>query len=118
MTAMDQSILMAYFPLWGATFDSDGVHMVGDEVAATIPAPEEWRQIQKSEVWMARFRNDPHDLSGPQPPVCLMTGARLETDENISEGVERFGPQLMESAWDAVLALRLRKDGWFPLWPR
>jgi hypothetical protein len=107
------TMFTGYFPIWGCTFDSDGAGLVGGRVMAYIPYPDEWRQVQKSDVWRERFVNNPGSLDGPEPPVCLVVGEVLQEDEDSAAGFHRLSATMIEQAQDAVLVLRLLKSGWF-----
>jgi hypothetical protein len=104
----EDNVLYAYFPLWGATFDSEDIGVIGD-IAAFIPEPKEWKQIQKSDVWLERFS---WDWKGPKPPLCLLTYEKVENCY-LQNLVERFQNEMNNNARDAILALRLFKSGWF-----
>jgi hypothetical protein len=115
MEIQEPKLFLGYFPLWGATFDSDEVGIVGNNVAAYIPTTDEWRHVQKGDVWMERFRYDPSSLEGPKPPLCLVTIENINKNENYNtyDLVRQFGNQMKHNAKDVVLALRLFKSGWF-----
>jgi hypothetical protein len=113
MTAKAPDVLRGYFPIWGTTFDSDDVGIVGGCVVAYIPHKDEWWQVQKSDVWRERFKYDPSSLKGPKPPVCLVAGEVLKEGESFLDGLSRLGASMVDDVSDAVLALRLLKAGWF-----
>ena len=72
MTDASIPTLSLYFPLWGATFDSDGVGGIGRGVMVYVPYAEEWRIIQKTDVWMAQWRSEGGRGEGPTPPCCIV----------------------------------------------
>lgn len=120
MTHKPPNILYGYFPLWGASLDSQEVGLVGGSVSVMIPYKDEWKLLQKSEAWIERFEQVLGNFSedeipeiGPDPPPCLVMSLPLVSDESFVEGVERLKEQMVEEARDAVLALRLFKPGWF-----
>lgn len=106
--------LSLYLPLWGAEFDnggdSDGVGGLGGQVFASVPSSEEWRNLQQTDVMLARMRAA---KSIPAPPPCLVVFARRNEDESIDAAIERSGSEMLREARDAVLVLRLFKPGWF-----
>lgn len=55
----DTNLSVGYFPMWGATFDSEDIGLVGGNISVFIPDKEEWRQVQKHDVWMESFGNFP-----------------------------------------------------------
>lgn len=110
----ERTMFLGYFPIWGCAFDSDGAGLIGGQVMAYIPEPEEWRQVQKSDVWRARFANAPYlDPAGPEPPVCLVVIEMLPEGEDIVTSFDRLSAGAIDQAQDAVVALRLLKPGWF-----
>jgi hypothetical protein len=108
-----ESELLLYFPLWGASFDSDSVGIIGPRVVAYVPYAEEWRTIQKTEVWHAQWHSEGGKVAGPAPPCCIVASAPLGTDESMEEALHASGPALMTAARTAVTALRLYRAGWF-----
>ncbi len=109
MNAKSESYLTSYFPLWGVTFDSEEVGVVGDSIQAYIPYQEEWKVIQKSAVYMENIYTN----LTRKPPVCLSIRETLGENETISDGHNRLGGPMRQAAREAVLALRLCKAGWF-----
>jgi hypothetical protein len=102
--------LSLYLPLWGAEFDGDGVGGLGGKVVAYVPAGEEWRTLQQTDVMSARMRAA---KSMPAPPLCLVVFTRRNEDESIDAAIERAESEMLREARDAVLVLRLFKPGWF-----
>jgi hypothetical protein len=114
MTTDTPSLLMGYFPMWGATFDSDGVGFIDKQGAIYIPGKDEWRHIEKTDVWMERWgTGNPHSLDGPVPPVCLVMGAPIHENEEFAEAFDRLYVPMVAQMQDALLTLRLFKAGWF-----
>ncbi len=120
MTTLPPNILYAYFPLWGAEFDNKDRGLIGGSASVMIPYKDEWKLVQKSDVWEERFRTVVGDFIdkemsgiGPEPQPCLVIVSPLVADESFLDGVERLKEQVTEEARDAVLALRLLKPGWF-----
>jgi hypothetical protein len=113
MSTTSAPTLSLYFPLWGATFDSDEVGAIGPGVVAYVPYPDEWRSIQKTDVWMAQWRSDAGRVEGPTPPCCIVVFATLTEGESMEAAVARAGARLRRSARTAVTALRLYRSGWF-----
>lgn len=69
--------LSLYFPLWCARFDSDGVGGIGRGVMVYVPSAQEWHTIQKTDVWMAQWRNEGGRGEGPTPPCCIVVSTPL-----------------------------------------
>jgi hypothetical protein len=113
MTRETSGLLLGYFPLWGASLDSDSVGLMGGTVAAYVPSADEWRQVTKFDVWMERFRNTPLLPDGPEPPVCLVVVETPGDKEDLGHALGRLGNTMIANADEAVLALRLLKAGWF-----
>lgn len=114
------NILTGYFPLWGATFDSKDLGVVGGSVGVMIPYADDWKRIFRSDAWKERFASVLEPLSdglgpqiGPESPPCLMISSPMASDESFEEAVDRLKEQFVEEARHAVLALRLFKPGWF-----
>ena len=103
--------LWLYLPLWGVDFNSDDAGLVGGNVLASIPFPEEWHSIQQTEV--ARERRVLAGSLLPAPPACLTVVEQRVADESMGDAVQRVGPHMLTQARTAVLALRLHKPGWF-----
>lgn len=108
-----------YFPLWGASFDSEGAGLVGDDVMAMLPHLEEWRFIQKSDVWKERMKHEAavnpeagQQAWGPSPPLCLVTVAHLSEHESFADAAQRLISSMHLNAGDALLSMRLYKPGW------
>lgn len=102
-----------YFPLWGASFDSDGVGGIGRGVTVYVPYADEWRTIQKTDVWMAQWRSEGGRGEGPTPPCCIVVSAPLGSADSIYGAIEEAGEALLSTARTAVTALRLFRPGWF-----
>ena len=114
MNVQESQYFLAYCPLWGASFDSDGVGFVGDNVTAYIPSNDEWSTVQKHTVWMERFRYDPWTLEGPKPPVCAVVAEEInEENYNRNELRNIFGDSMKDATKDAIVAIQLFKSGWF-----
>lgn len=118
MTA-SQQIVYGYFPLWGASFDSEDSGIVGGQVIAMIPYLEEWRFIQKSDVWKERMNHERvinpelgDQAWGPSPPLCLVVVEQLDSKEDFARAASRLMLSMRTAAQDAILALRLYKPGW------
>lgn len=114
-----QQTVYGYFPLWGASFDSESAGLVGGRVMAMIPHLEEWRFIQQSDVWKERMKHEiavnPEAGSqawGPPPPLCLVTVAHLAEHESFADAAQRFIHSMHLAAEDALLSMRLYKPGW------
>jgi hypothetical protein len=112
MSTNEPRLFTGYFPLWGATFDSDSVGIVGGRTVAYVPDPSEWNLVQKSDVWFERWLNS-GDPTGPKPPLCLVTILDVGDDEEVVEATEQRRPVAQAEARTAVLTLRLWKAGWF-----
>jgi hypothetical protein len=106
-------MLNLYFPLWGATFDSQGVGGLGRGVAVYVPSADEWRSIQKADVWMAQWRSEGGRPEGPMPPCCVVVLSALGGRDSIYDAIAEAGQTLLSMANDAVTALRLYRPGWF-----
>lgn len=106
-------LILTYFPLWGAEFDSDEAGLIGGRMMAYYPEPSEWRQVQKSSVWKERWSHQPYDLEGPPPPLCLVLGERLAPDASHLDVINQRAASWMQEGYAATLALRLLKPGWF-----
>jgi hypothetical protein len=106
-------MLNLYFPLWGATFDSEGVGSLGRGVAIYVPSADEWRTIQKTDVWMAQWRSEGGRPEGPTPPCCVVVLSALGDTDSIYDAIAEVGQRLLSMANDAVTALRLYRPGWF-----
>lgn len=104
--------LWLYMPLWGASFDSDDVGLVGGNVLASIPYPDEWEAIQQGEVVKERQRLEGCPSSFETPPCITVIEGRF-ADETIDVAVVRVGKNMLSQAQIAVLAMRLYKPGWF-----
>lgn len=104
--------LSLYFPLWGASFDSDAVGRIGSGIAACVPYSDEWHTVQQTDVWMAQFRSSPR-VEGPSPPCCLVVMAALDKEASVEEAVDTKGAEMLSAARNAVTALRLFRTGWF-----
>jgi len=124
MADVDPDILLGYFPLFGATFDSDGVGFVGGRVAAYIPERERWAVLEERDVGMERALGhlpsgtpghpyDPEGAIAAPPPPCLVIGAEIPNDRRAARRIAEAIDPMEEEAADAILALRLLKPGWF-----
>ena len=113
MTEAAIPTLSLYFPLWGAKFDSEGVGAIGPGVLVYVPHVEEWRTIQKTDVWMAQWRSEGGLGTGPTPPCCIVLSTPLGTSDSIDVAIEEMGEGLLSMARTAVTALRLYRPGWF-----
>lgn len=113
MSDPGESALLLYFPLWGASFDSDAVGMIGPGVVAYVPYGDEWRTIQKTDVWHAQWGSQGGGVEGPAPPCCIVAAAPLAGCESMDEALDASAAALMEAARTAVTALRLYRAGWF-----
>lgn len=113
MTDSTIPTLRLYFPLWGASFDSDGVGGIGRGVGVYVPDAHEWQTIQKTDVWMAQWRSEGGRVEGPTPPCCIVISARLGSADSIYAAIEETGETLLSMARTAVTALRLFRPGWF-----
>lgn len=118
MTLETSPLLYCYGPIWGASFNSEGCSVIGEDVVVCIPWEDEWRTLQKTDVWMERFRAAANarqlkSIEGPTPPVCLVVIGRLEKGEDFYDAVRRMGDSMIKHSEDAVLSLRLAKSGWF-----
>jgi hypothetical protein len=110
---MTPNTLSLYFPLWGASFDSEHVGVIAPGVAFYVPYAEEWRTVQKTDVWMAQWRASGGTGDGPAPPCCIVAAADLEGANSIYAAIDSLGPLLLSAARDAVRTLRLYRSGWF-----
>lgn len=110
MSADAKDRLLAYFPIWGATFDSEETGFVGENVQAYTPYHDEWKYIQQTDVSMEQA---PGSLEGPSPPLCLVVVEQLKEGESGADAFMRLRRAMFQSADAAVLALRLSKAGWF-----
>jgi hypothetical protein len=108
MNSKSKPYIHGYFPLWGVTFDSEEVGIVGDSILAYIPYQKEWEHIQKHTIYMENIRAN---LTS-KPPVCLSIQEPLEDNETVSHGYNRLGDIMRQAAREAMLALRLYKAGW------
>jgi hypothetical protein len=113
MITTDEATLSLYWPLWGATFDSDEVGGIGRGVTVCVPLADEWRTVQQTDVWMAQWRSEGGGIGGPQPPCCLVLFAGVHGVRSIHEAIVQKGSALQEAARTAVTALRLHRPGWF-----
>ncbi len=118
MTPSQQTVY-GYFPLWGASFDSEDSGLVGGQDIAMIPYLEEWRFIQKSDVWKERMKHErvvnpefSDQAWGPPPPLCLVVVEQLDSKEDFARAASRLMLTMRTAAQDALLALRLHKPGW------
>jgi len=105
--------LNLYFPLWCAKFDSDEVGILAPGVACYVPNADEWRTVQKTDVWMAQWRSGTPSAQGPPPPCCIVVVIDLDRFDSIHAAINAMGPLMLASARDAVTALRLFRAGWF-----
>ena len=110
---MSPHTLSLYFPLWGASFDSEEPGVIAPGVAFYVPYADEWRTVQKTDVWMAQWRASGGRGDGPPPPCCVVAVADLEGSDSIHAAVDSLGPLLLSAARDAVTTLRLYRPGWF-----
>jgi len=113
MTADQVPTISLYFPLWGASFDSDEVGGIGPGVLIYVPYDDEWHAIQKTDVWMAQWRSGWEGAKGPAPPCCIVVSAALGGADSIHSAIESMGETLLAAARTAVSALRLFRPGWF-----
>jgi hypothetical protein len=113
MNTTTPDLLNLYFPLWGAEFDSEGVGIIAPGVACYIPDAEEWRTVQKTDVWMAQWHASGGTGDGPAPPCCIVAITDLEDPDSIHAGIDSRGPLLLAAARNAVTTLRLFRPGWF-----
>lgn len=105
-------LLFLYYPLFGATFDSEGVGKIADGVVVYVPERDEWRTIQKTSVWRAQWGSQGGKVEGPTPPCCIVTAAPLDGATSI-EMADDLRTALKALAKTAVTALRLHQAGWF-----
>lgn len=112
---MDDSpeLFLLYSPLWGATFDSEEIGFIGNGSMVYIPYANEWKKIQKSDVWMERWGHNAYNQEGPELPPCLVVGELPQADEDFSTIFNRLSKAMISDANDAILTLRLFKAGWF-----
>ena len=113
MTNSAPQMFLLYYPLWGASFDSDESGLVGGRAMVYIPHRDEWCRIQKLDVWTERWRANPYDLQGPEPPPCLVAAELSREGEDFFDLFSRVGEAMVADVNDAVLAFRLFKAGWF-----
>jgi len=113
MTDTSTPTLSLYFPLWGATFDSEDVGGIGSGVTVYIPFADEWRTIQRTDVWMAQRRSEGGQGEGPAPPCCIVLFTPLGDTDSIHAAIQERGESLLAIARTAVTALRLFRPGWF-----
>src|SRR5258706_9347319 len=114
MTREINVFFQGYFPMWGLTFDSDDVGVIEEQVVVYVPDVGEWREVEKFDVFMERWRgSNPYSLDGPIPPTCLVTVAPIRENEDFQEAFDRLADPMMAQMQDAILALRLLKEGWF-----
>jgi len=113
VTGASTPTLSLYFPLWGASFNSDGVGGIGRAVTVCVPYAEEWRIIQEKDVWMAQWRSEGSRSQGPTPPCCVVLFTPLGRADTIHAAIEEVGQALLSIARTAVTALRLYRPGWF-----
>jgi hypothetical protein len=111
MTEASDSPLLLYGALWGASFGSEEVGAVTNEVRADKPFDEEWWAVEQSHVHDAR--RDATSGGYVPPPLCLVVGAKREDSEPIGDACNRAGHDLVGKLSRAILALRLTKAGWF-----
>jgi hypothetical protein len=105
--------LNLYFPLWGAGFDSEATGAIGPGVMVYVPRAEEWRTIQKTDVWKAQWGSEGGRGEGPTPPCCIVLATPLGSADSIHAAIDEIGGGLLSMAHDAVTALRLYRPGWF-----
>jgi hypothetical protein len=105
--------LNLYFPLWGASFDSDGIGAIGPGVLVYVPNADEWRTIQKKDVWTAQWRSEGGRGEGPTPPCCIVVSTPLGSADSIYAAIDQMGKELLSMARTAVTTLRLFRPGWF-----
>jgi hypothetical protein len=116
---------VGYYPLWGASFDSDEIGMVNDLVCASYPYQDEWFDLMTRSARLHALMTD--DLTvfvkddlipgrRAHIPLCLTTftlqdDARwgLQDVQYLVALKKRFDARIRM----AVTALRLYKPGWF-----
>lgn len=113
-----QRKMYGFFPLWGATFDSqDSAGIVGADWTIRYPSFEEWRFFDKTDVWKERVPIPisvvSDEIQSRALPACLITTKSLAEGEDLGQGVERLWFPLLDEKKDALLSLRLLKPGWF-----
>ena len=113
MTDTPVSCFLVYLPLWGATFDSEAVGWFRPWVSAYVPHLDEWRQIQKHDLWMKRWLEGGAGLEGPKPPLCVTAGPPIAPGTDPTTLMEEESERVLGEARGGVLALRLLKGGWF-----
>jgi hypothetical protein len=107
MTAPPQ-LFTGYFPLWGASFDSEEVGLIGSRVMAYVPNEDEWRQVSKTDVWIEHLR-----IGVTAPPLCVVVAEPVEENEDAEAAMVRLESQMTGDAETGILALRLLQAGWF-----
>jgi hypothetical protein len=124
MSDSSGDILLGYFPLYGATFDSDEVGWVGGRVAAYVPEPRVWSELEQSDISMERTVANlpwasplgpyhPSGMEGAPPPICIVIGQDIPDDDRADETISAARGPMSDEAADAILALRLLRSGWF-----
>lgn len=111
---MSAPVWLLYLPLFGLEFDSEGVGAISHEVALYVPDVDEWRTVQKTDVFMAQWRNESvPSAGGPRPPCCIVVSAGLPADKRLDEVIREDGERLQRLGRQSVTALRLYRAGWF-----
>ena len=104
-----------YLPLYGMRFDSEEVGFLGKgDVGICRPAPDEWRRINKSDVWQEMLSNNFSIMTSEEDiPPCLSFFFEVDENEPAVTHIIRNYPNYSSFIWDPLLSLRLYKEGSF-----
>lgn len=104
-----------YLPLYGMKLDSNLVGFLGSgEVGISKPYPDEWRHINRSDVWMEMVGNNVSLFHSEEDiPPCLTLRFSCGADEPPEHFFGRNYNEFRRQVEIPLLSLRLYKAGFF-----
>ena len=105
---------IGYYPLWGASFDSEEGGLVGPRVVASYPFEEEWFRLMDFNTRSSAIMVDGAWVFDPKSliPLCLTTLFDLP-DDSSKQKAPPDRPRFDKRIDHAITAMRLHKPGWF-----